>query len=407
MTEPSSSTAAHLHLSRSAGESLPPGSDPGVGSRSEPGESGGGGAGPPNVLAVDGLTVKLAAHPDRSSILDDVTFTVAPGEVLGIVGESGSGKSVLALSILGLLPPALVMQARRIALLGEDLAGQPREMWRTHRGRNVAMIFQEPMTSLNPVMRVGTQIEEVLRWRGRMCGQPARRRALELLEQVEIPSPKSRLQAYPHELSGGMRQRVMIAIALAAEPKLLIADEPTTALDVTVQAQILDLLRGLQRQSGLSLILITHDLGVIADMTDRVLVLYAGRTAELAPVRTIFDAPAHPYTEALLTAIPDLGPRRHRLATIAGSVPGAMEMPPGCRFAPRCRYRQAACEAAPPPLHPLSAAHLVACIHPIAYVTRKAVDAPTPPPLAGGSSREADRWGEGATEPNENSAEPQ
>jgi peptide/nickel transport system ATP-binding protein len=211
-------------------------------------------------------------------------------------------------------------------------------------------------------MRVGTQIEEVLRWRNGMRGQAARRRTLELLEQVEIPSPKSRLHAYPHELSGGMRQRVMIAIALAAEPKLLIADEPTTALDVTVQAQILDLLRSLLQQTGLSLILITHDLGVIAEMADRVLVLYAGRTAELAPVRTIFDGPAHPYTEALLTAIPDLGPRRARLATISGSVPGALEMPPGCRFAPRCPHRQDICEAAPPPLHPLSAAHAVACI---------------------------------------------
>jgi oligopeptide/dipeptide ABC transporter ATP-binding protein len=382
--------AAQLNLSRSTGK---------VAASSAAGE----GAGTTqNVLIVDGLTVKLAAYPEGSSILDDVSFTVAPGEVLGIVGESGSGKSVLALSIMGLLPPALLMRARRIALLGEDLVGHPRETWRAHRGRNVAMIFQEPMTSLNPVMRVGTQIEEVLRWRGRMRGQAARSRALELLEQVEIPSPKSRLQAYPHELSGGMRQRVMIAIALAAEPKLLIADEPTTALDVTVQAQILDLLRNLQRQSGLSLILITHDLGVIADMTDRVLVLYAGRAAELAPVRTIFDAPAHPYTEALLTAIPDLGPRRHRLATIAGSVPGAMEMPTGCRFAPRCPYRQTACEAAPPPLRPFAAEHLAACIRPFAYETRQSrIDASTPPPLAGGGR------GEGAAEPNENRTNPQ
>ena len=400
MSEPARRTAAPFHLSRSAGE---------VGSR---GETGQGTAAAPNVLVVDGLTVKLAAHPDRSSILDDVAFTVTSGEVLGIVGESGSGKSVLALSIMGLLPPALLMRARRIALLGDDLAGRPRETWRAHRGRNVAMIFQEPMTSLNPVMRVGTQIEEVLRWRGRMGGQAARRRALELLEQVEIPSPKSRLQAYPHELSGGMRQRVMIAIALAAEPRLLIADEPTTALDVTVQAQILDLLRSLLHQSGLSLILITHDLGVIADMTDRVLVLYAGRAAELALVRTIFDAPAHPHTEALLTAIPDLGPRRHRLATIAGSVPGALEMPPGCRFAPRCPYRQAACEAAPPPLRPLVVDHLTACIRPFTFETRDEQrvsrehegDTPTPPSLAGGGRGGR---GEGAAGPNPTRAEPQ
>jgi len=316
----------------------------------------------PEVLAVEGLTVQLAAHPDHSSILDDVTFAVAPGEVLGIVGESGSGKSMLALSVMGLLPPALSMQARRIAVLGDELAGQPREAWRAHRGRDMAMIFQEPMTSLNPVMRVGTQIGEVLRWRGGMRGGAARRRALDLLEQVEIPSPRSRLDAYPHELSGGMRQRVMIAIALAARPKLLIADEPSTALDVTVQAQILDLLRGLQRQSGLSLILITHDLGVIAEIADRVMVLYAGRVAEMAPVRTIFDAPAHPYTQVLLASIPDIAGHRTRLATIPGAVPGAMDMPPGCRFAPRCPYRQAPCEQTPPALRPLSPDHDVSCL---------------------------------------------
>ncbi len=276
--------------------------------------------------------------------------------------SSGSGKSVLALSIMGLLSPALHMTARRIALLGDELTGQSRDVWRARRGRDMAMIFQEPMTSLNPVMRVGMQIEEVLRWRGRLSGGAARRRALELLEQVEIPSPRSRLQAYPYELSGGMRQRVMIAIALAANPKLLIADEPTTALDVTVQAQILDLLRGLQRQTGLSLILITHDLGVIAEITDRVMVLYAGRVAEVAPVRTIFDAPMHPYTEALLGSVPDVAGVRHRLITIPGSVPGALTMPPGCRFAPRCRYRRAACETAPPALHNAAVQHDVACI---------------------------------------------
>jgi len=244
------------------------------------------------------------------------------------------------------------------------LAGEPREAWRTHRGRDVAMIFQEPMTSLNPVMRVGTQIEEVLRWRGGMRGGAARRRALELLEQVEIPSPRSRLGAYPHELSGGMRQRVMIAIALAANPRLLIADEPSTALDVTVQAQLLDLLRGLRRDAGLSLILITHDLGVIAEIADRVMVLYAGRVAETAPVRTLFDAPAHPYTQVLLASIPDITIRRPRLTTIPGTVPAAGNMPQGCRFAPRCSYRHVLCERAPPALRPLSAEHEAACLRP-------------------------------------------
>ncbi len=317
-----------------------------------------------DVLAVDGLTVRLAAHPDQATILDDVSFTVAQSEVLGIVGESGSGKSMLALSVMGLLPPALSMTARTIALLGNELLGQPREVWRAHRGRDMAMIFQEPMTSLNPVMRVGAQIEEVLRWRGRLRGTEARKRVLELLEQVEIASPRSRLNAYPHELSGGMRQRVMIAIALAANAKLLIADEPTTALDVTVQAQILDLLRGLRREFGLSLILITHDLGVIAEIADRVMVLYAGRVAEIAPVRTIFDAPAHPYTQVLLAAIPDINERRPRLATISGTVPNAATMPPGCRFAPRCSWRQEVCEQAPPPVRALSPDHAAACPRP-------------------------------------------
>jgi oligopeptide/dipeptide ABC transporter ATP-binding protein len=316
------------------------------------------------ILAVEGLSVRLTSHPGQPTILEDVGLTVSPGEVLGIVGESGSGKSMLALSIMGLLPPALAMSASRMSLLGHELAGEPREAWRTHRGRDVAMIFQEPMTSLNPVMRVGTQIEEVLRWRGGMRGGAARRRALELLEQVEIPSPRSRLGAYPHELSGGMRQRVMIAIALAANPRLLIADEPSTALDVTVQAQLLDLLRGLRRDAGLSLILITHDLGVIAEIADRVMVLYAGRVAETAPVRTLFDAPAHPYTQVLLASIPDITIRRPRLATIPGTVPAAGNMPQGCRFAPRCSYRHVLCERAPPALRPLSAEHEAACLRP-------------------------------------------
>jgi oligopeptide/dipeptide ABC transporter ATP-binding protein len=316
-----------------------------------------------DVLRVEGLTVRLNGRGDRSSILDDVGFTVAEGEVLGIVGESGSGKTMLALSVMGLLPPALIIRSGRITLLGNELAGGPREAFRVHRGRDIAMIFQEPMTSLNPVMRIGTQVMEVLRWRAGLAPAAARQRVLELLEQVEIPSPSSRLNAYPHELSGGMRQRVMIAIALAASPKLLIADEPSTALDVTVQAQILDLLRSLQRQSGLAMLLITHDLGVIAEIADRVMVLYAGRVAESGPVRTIFDAAAHPYTQALLRSVPDAAFRRKRLATIPGKVPDALNMPAGCRFAPRCQYCQASCEQAPPVLRTIATNHLVACLY--------------------------------------------
>jgi peptide/nickel transport system ATP-binding protein len=317
-----------------------------------------------DVLAVEGLTVHLTRHPDRSSILDDVTFSVAEREVLGIVGESGSGKSMLALSVMGLLPSALTIRAGRIAVLGDNLVGRSHEAWRAHRGRDMAMIFQEPMTSLNPVMRIGEQIMEVLRWRAGLSRSAAGQHALDLLEQVEIPSARARLHAFPHELSGGMRQRVMIAIALAASPKLLIADEPSTALDVTVQAQILDLLRNLQRQSGLALILITHDLGVIAEIADRVMVLYAGRVAESAPVRTIFDAPAHPYTRALLGSIPDGTTRRRRLTTIPGTVPDAFNMPSGCRFAPRCERCQSACEQVPPDLRALAVNHSAACLYP-------------------------------------------
>jgi len=308
------------------------------------------------LLEIDGLSVWLTAASGRSSILDDVSFSLQPGEVLGVVGESGSGKSVLALSIMGLLPAALTARARSLRLLGDELSTRPREAFRAHRGRDVAMIFQEPMTSLNPVMRVGTQIAEVLTWRRGMSQAAANRRTIELLEQVEMPQAASCFGTYPHELSGGMRQRVMIAIALAANPKLLIADEPTTALDVTVQAQILRLLTHLQRSTGLSLILITHDIGVIAELAERVM------------VGTIFDAPAHPYTQALLASVPDIRQQRGRLATIAGTVPDALSMPSGCRFAPRCPHRRDVCAATPPALTVLAAGHEVGCLRPFGYL---------------------------------------
>jgi oligopeptide/dipeptide ABC transporter ATP-binding protein len=300
------------------------------------------------------------------TILEDVSFGLQPGEVLGVVGESGSGKSMLALSVMGLLPKAVRRTAGHIILDGEDLAGLSPDRWRERRGSDLAMIFQEPMTALNPVMRVGDQVAEVLRHRGMPAGK-ARLEVVDLFRKVEIPSPEQRVRAYPHELSGGMRQRVMIAIALAANPKVLIADEPTTALDVTVQAQILDLLRKLQKERGLSLLFITHDLGVIAEIADRVLVLYAGRVAEIAPVRKIFDSPQHPYTRALLASVPEIGGPRGRLVTIEGAVPSIGTMPKGCRYAPRCRFRRDICEQDPPRLGIVSPDQAAACVQPFGF----------------------------------------
>jgi len=315
------------------------------------------------VLDIRGLTTTLGRH-GQTTILEDVTLEVSAGEVLGVVGESGSGKSMLALAIMGLLPSGIQCSAGSISLLGDNLTTGSPSAWRSRRGRDMAMVFQEPMSSLNPVMRIGDQIEEVLRRRLGLKGDAANRRALDLLERVEIPSAKSRLAVYPHEMSGGMRQRVMIAMALACDPKLLIADEPTTALDVTIQAQILDLLRTIQRDTGMALMLITHDLGVIAEMADRVMVLYAGRVAESAPVRALFDTPSHPYSRALLDSVPTVTTRVDRLVTIEGAVPGVGAMPVGCRFAPRCAHRSPSCDLAPPSSQLLMSDHSVACLHP-------------------------------------------
>ncbi|WP_134495057.1 ABC transporter ATP-binding protein [Microvirga pakistanensis] len=316
------------------------------------------------ILEIKGLTTTLANS--KATVLEDVSFSLQPGEVLGVVGESGSGKSMLALSVMGLLPKVIRRTAGYIILNGEDLTGSPPEHWREKRGRDLAMIFQEPMTALNPVMRVGDQVAEVLRRRG-VPAEKARQETINLFMQVEIPSPEQRVRAYPHELSGGMRQRVMIAIALAADPKVLIADEPTTALDVTVQAQILDLLRKLQRERGLSLLFITHDLGVIAEIADRVLVLYAGRVAELASVRKIFDSPQHPYTRALLASIPQTKGPRGRLVTIEGAVPSVGTMPKGCRYAPRCTFRRDICEQEPPRLGIVGPSQAAACLQPFGF----------------------------------------
>jgi peptide/nickel transport system ATP-binding protein len=316
------------------------------------------------LLEIEGLNVALASG---AKILSDVQLSIEPGEALGVVGESGCGKSMLALSIMGLLPRAVHLTAGRIRLDGEDLVAGGSAAWRRRRGRDLAMIFQEPMTALNPVMRVGRQVAEVLVKRRGMPATDARRETLALFRRVEIPRADAMLDAFPHEMSGGMRQRVMIAMALAARARLLIADEPTTALDVTIQAQILALLRNLQRESKLSILFITHDLGVIAEIADRVLVLYGGRVAELSSARATFDNARHPYTRALLSAIPKVSGPRGQLVSVAGAAPAVGAMPPGCPFAPRCPLMRAECDTAPPPLRMIHDDHHTACLEPFGY----------------------------------------
>ncbi len=307
------------------------------------------------LLSVEHLRV---AFEGSQVAVDDVSFVLAPGETLGIVGESGSGKSLTALSILALAPGTVTGHVR---YGGRDLLALSESALNSVRGSEIAMIFQEPMTALNPVFTVGRQIAESLQVHLGLNAAAARVRCVELLRQVGIADPQARLDRYPHELSGGMRQRVMIAIALACNPKLLIADEPTTALDVTIQAQILALLRELQTRLGMALVLITHDLGVVAQTVDRVLVMYGGRIVEQGPVLSIFDAPAHPYTRLLLESIPSLEHERERLAVIPGAVPPLSDMPSGCRFHPRCPQAGDDCRAQVPLSRDLGHGHRAAC----------------------------------------------
>ena len=294
--------------------------------------------------------------------VDGISFDVARGRTVGLVGESGCGKSVTSLSIMGLVssPPGVV-SADALRFEGRDLLQMPAEERRILRGGKMSMIFQEPMTSLNPVRTIGHQIIEAVRAHTDLSQAAARDRAIEVLDLVRIPSAKSRVDEYPHRLSGGMRQRVMIAMALACDPALLIADEPTTALDVTIQAQILDLLGDLQARLGMAILIITHDLGVIAEIADEVIVMYAGKIVESAPVKQLFADPQHPYTIGLLGSIPRLGEYRERLATIEGSVPSPANQPRGCRFSPRCPFSDARCREEPPPLRTLEEGHAVAC----------------------------------------------
>jgi peptide/nickel transport system ATP-binding protein/oligopeptide transport system ATP-binding protein len=315
------------------------------------------------LLAIRGLRTAFRGRGGETVVVDGVDLDLAPGRTLGIVGESGCGKSMLSLSVMRLVPPPGRVVAGSVMLGGRDLLGLSAREMREVRGRDVAMIFQEPMTSLNPVHSVGFQIVEALRTHGGGSARSLRERAIEALRQVRIPAPERRFDEYPHQLSGGMRQRVMIAMALACQPKLLIADEPTTALDVTVQAQILDLLRELQASTGMAIILITHDLGVVAEMADEVAVMYAGRVVERAPARALFEDPQHPYTLGLLGSIPRLDEERDRLLAIEGMVPPPFALPAGCRFHPRCPFADAACgEGAPPPLRALGEGHEAACL---------------------------------------------
>jgi peptide/nickel transport system ATP-binding protein len=343
----------------------------------------------PALLEVDDLTTYFFTRDGVVRAVDGVSFTVRRGEVLAIVGESGCGKSVTSLSIMRLIasPPGRYVKGR-VLFEGRDLLQLPEPEMRKIRGDAISMIFQEPMTSLNPVLTIGRQIAEALVLHRGSSREQAAQRTVELLRLVRISEAERRASQYPHELSGGMRQRVMIAMALACEPRLLIADEPTTALDVTIQAQILDLMRELQRKTGAAIVLITHDLGVVAEMAERVVVMYAGRKVEEAPVAELFARPLHPYTRGLLDSIPKLGAgsregeagQRKRLAEIAGTVPSLSEPIVGCAFAPRCSYATSRCHEHSPPLEEKSSGHFAACWESERPAT--AADASTKPPRA-------------------------
>jgi peptide/nickel transport system ATP-binding protein len=314
------------------------------------------------LLEVRGLRTVFDTEAGIAPAVDGIDFAVDEGETVGIVGESGCGKSVTALSVLRLVPePPGRIAAGSILLDGRDLLALDEESMRGVRGNDVAMIFQEPMTSLNPVFTVGSQIAEPLRLHRKMSKREAVAEAVKMLERVEIPDPGRRVHDYPHQLSGGMRQRVMIAMALSCNPRLLIADEPTTALDVTIQAQILDLLDSLKRDTGMAVLLITHDLGVIAEHADRVLVMYAGRIVEHGRVSDVLARPVHPYTRGLLASQPGFAQPGARLSTIRGIVPALTRLPAGCRFRDRCDFAEPACSRDDPRLTPIADGHAVAC----------------------------------------------
>ena len=318
----------------------------------------------PPTLAISGLRAGFPGPQGLVPAVDGVDLTVPRGTIVGLVGESGCGKSVTALSALGLLPPNGQVAGGTIDFGGQDLLTLPPDTLRRLRGDRIAMIFQDPMTSLNPVYPVGRQVAEVLRLHRGLDRKAAKARTVDLFHQVGIPDPAARYGAYPRQLSGGLRQRVMIAMAMACEPELLIADEPTTALDATIQAQILRLMGDLRRDHGTAILLITHNMGVVAQLCDYVYVMYAGQIVEAAETFDLFRTPRHPYTAGLLRAIPSLEGAQERLYTIPGTVPAPGAPHPGCRFCPRCDQGEGDCAASPPPLTHLGGGHLVRCHHP-------------------------------------------
>jgi peptide/nickel transport system ATP-binding protein len=323
---------------------------------------------PQRLLEIRGLKTHFATDEGMVHAVDGVDLTIGEGETLGVVGESGSGKSVTAFSVMRLLPmpPARIVDGE-ILFRGRDLLTATDSEMRAIRAKEIAMVFQEPMTSLNPVYTVGEQIAEVVRLHEGLAPRAAMDRATEMLRLVRIPHPERRARDYPHQFSGGMRQRVMIAMALSCNPKLLIADEPTTALDVTIQAQVLDLLSDLKERMGMAVMLITHAMGVIAETAQRVVVMYAGKVVEEATVEQLFRAPRHPYTQGLIRSIPRIDTavaRKKQLQVIAGVVPSLLNPPEGCRFAPRCTFARAECTAATPPLREIAPGHKMACVLP-------------------------------------------
>jgi len=321
----------------------------------------------PPVLEVDTLCTSFMTAGGEIKALRDVSFSVSRGEILGLVGESGSGKSLTGFSINGLLSPPGEVVGGHIRLHGQDISTLSAEQMRQLRGRRIAMIFQDPMMTLNPVLRIETQMRDALRAHETLTKAEARMRALEALDEVGIPAPAERLRNYPHQLSGGMRQRVAIAIALLHKPDLIIADEPTTALDVTIQGQILALAQTLCKERGTALIWITHDLAVVAGIADRIAVMYAGRVVEIGDVDALLDDPAHPYTAGLIGSVPARGNRGTPLRQIPGRMPALTDLPPGCAFAPRCDFATAACNS-PPPM--VGSGRAVRCIHPLTEVAR-------------------------------------